>query len=266
MIAQRHNSVLFVAWQSPRSRRYHPIGRLVAGVGPDGNLFEFAYIRGAAEAQSDDFSPLLSFPQLDIAYRSRELFPFFANRLMSPRRGDYAQYVEHLGLPLNADPMAVLSRGGTRVTDSFELFPLPQWDEEVGCFQTAFWMHGFRHLSPESQARVMRLQPDELIEARPESTNPAHANAMQLFSQDNVLLGWVPRYLASDAVHLIDHCDSFEVYVDHVNQEPAPLQQRLLCRLESCWPDGFQPCAQDVYQPLPHNAVTLDGCLPESLS
>ncbi|HEY1683169.1 MAG TPA: hypothetical protein VGG19_00270 [Tepidisphaeraceae bacterium] len=263
MIAQGNISALFVAWQSPESRSYYPIGRLISGVGPEGDLFEFAYIRGAIEAQADGFAPLLAFPHFDVAYRSRELFPFFSNRLMSSRRGDFPQYVEHLGLPANADPMTILSRGGTRITDTFELFPLPQWDENVGCFQTVFWMHGFRHLPPQNQARVMQLRPDEELEARPEPSNGFDPNAMQLFSQNNILVGWVPRYLASDAVHLLQSCGEFHVYVERVNQEPAPLQQRLLCRLESCWPDGFQPCAQDAYQPISDNAVKLDPCLPD---
>jgi hypothetical protein len=34
-----------------------------------------------------------------------------------------------------------------------------------------------------------------------------------------------------------------------VNRD-APLQQRLLCRMQSCWPDDFQPCSGHEFQPI----------------
>jgi hypothetical protein len=266
VIANQSIQAVYVAWQQPQSRRYYPIGRLVAGTGPAADLYEFSYIQGALEAAQDGFSPLLSFSDFNQVYRSREIFPFFANRLMSPRRPDYLDYVSQLGLVPDAAPMQILARGGgTRVTDSLELFPLPTWDEQIECYQTFFWMHGFRHLPPESQARVLRLRSGEQIQARHEHDNPVDSNAIQLFSEDNVLLGWVPRYLASDAVHLLQNCEYFEAYVERVNQDPAPLQQRLLCRLQSCWPDGFEPCSQPVYQPISEQATKLDPCGPSPL-
>ncbi|HEV3417251.1 MAG TPA: hypothetical protein VG056_10570 [Pirellulales bacterium] len=31
----------------------------------------------------------------------------------------------------------------------------------------------------------------------------------------------------------------------------APLQNRVLCRMRGCWPDGFQPCSGDDFLPIP---------------
>lgn len=261
MIAQQTVQVLFVAWQQPESRRYYPVARLVAGVGDGHDLFEFSYIKGAEEAAKEGFQPFLAFPLLNSVYRSNELFPFFTNRLMSPNRPDFATHVRRLGLEADADPMAILARsGGTRATDSIELFQLPVWDESIGCYQNFFWMHGFRHLTPEQQGRIAALVPDDELVARHEATNAADPTALQLFSPDGAFVGYIPRYLASDAVHLLRQCEYFKVFVERVNQEPAPTQQRLLCRLESCWPTGFVPCAQEVYQPVSSDAVKLDPC------
>ncbi len=38
---------------------------------------------------------------------------------------------------------------------------------------------------------------------------------------------------------------------------PAPIQQRLLCRLQACWPDDFIPFASQRYQPLSDRATRL---------
>ena len=102
---QQQLQALYVAWQQPESRRYFPVARLVAGVGDIPGLYEFAYIKGAEEAQKADFEPFPAFPKLSEVYRSKELFPFFANRLMSINRPDYPSYLQSLGLDSNADPM-----------------------------------------------------------------------------------------------------------------------------------------------------------------
>jgi hypothetical protein len=254
---------LFVAWQQPVTRRYFPVARLVSGVGEQHNLYEFAYIRGADEAASAGFQPFLAFPDLHFVYRSESLFPFFTNRLMSRKRPDFPAHLERLGLDASADDMTILSRsGGTRATDSIELFPLPSFDPVTNRLFILFWMHGFRYLSPEQQARVLQLQPEEPLELRPERDNLVDPSAVQIFTTDNVAVGWVPRYLASDATHqlrLADALPNFRSFVERVNQDPAPMQQRLLCRLESVGSANFIPCSTDVFRPLSANAVPLHG-------
>jgi hypothetical protein len=66
------------------------------------------------------------------------------------------------------------------------------------------------------------------------------------------MLGYVPRYLAHDVWELFQSCESkfVNVFVHRVNRD-APLQQRLLCRMHACWPEGFQPCSGEEFQPIP---------------
>jgi len=86
-----------------------------------------------------------------------------------------------------------------------------------------------------------------------------HAVALRTDS-DRVMLGYVPRYLARDVWNLVQGCDVdfIEVTVARVNVD-APLQNRLLCRMQACWPDGFQPCSGEEFMPIPSSVPTQCG-------
>ena len=237
---------LYVAWQQPESRQFFPVGRLTAETDLSTNtksVFEFRYIEGALTAANEGFQPFLEFPDFDRVYRSHKLFPFFANRVMSRNRPDFARYAAALALdPQTADEMSLLIRsGGVRATDSIELFPHPVLDPAEMCYESYFLVHGLRHCGPEAEARVLRLRPQEQLVLAPEPTNPVDPRAIKLRTSDGVQVGYVPRYLVADFSLLADICDYFEVFVARVNPPPAPTQHRLLCRLLSCWPDGFEP-------------------------
>lgn len=259
------NRALFVAWQDPRSQRFFPVARLAQITGENcDDCFEFVYIRAALEAQQQGFLPFLSFPDLFGLYRSRELFPLFANRLLSSSRPDFTEYLEQLGLPPSQrSPLLILSRsGGRRTTDTLELFPLPVFEPGYG-YRTWFWAHGLRHLPPTSLDQINALTPDTRLYIAPEPNNPVNPQAIALHTDDGIPVGYMPSYLLDDAQELHQRCDICEVFVDRVNTPSAPLPQRLLCRLESCWPWGFTPYSTSRYQPLPEEAAVVVSSLPD---
>jgi len=88
------------------------------------------------------------------------------------------------------------------------------------------------------------------------------AVALRTVDGDRMLVGYVPRYLAYDIWELLKGCspEYMEVVVEQVNAD-APQQQRLLCRMNSCWPEGFQPCATEGFQPIPEGVAMR--CEPE---
>jgi len=248
---------LFVAWQNPATRRFYPVGRLAQiEAGGCQDCFEFVYIQRAVEA--DRFQPFVSFPDLHQIYRAKELFPMFDNRLVSRKRADFLDYIAELGLPVGTvSPITILSRSaGRRMTDTLQLFPLPEYEPDYG-YRTWFWAHGIRHLQPRPDERIAALEQDERLCVRPDLNNPVVPDALSLWTDDGVCIGYMPSYLLDDADNLQDTCSFCEVYVDRLNLPPAPVQQRLLLRLESCWPEGFVPYSTPRYQPLADDASTV---------
>lgn len=247
---------VFLAWQDPIGRSWHPIGRLDF----DDVNYQFVYIRGAQKARDEArFEPLVSFPDLQRIYESADLFPLFSNRVLSPSRPDYADYVQWLNVPQDQDdPITLLSRsGGRRTTDSLEVFPCPEPDEN-GTYHVHFFAHGLRHLPSASVERIGQLSEGERLLLVHDFQNAHDPNALMLrtnesFEGDLHVVGYCPRYLVSDFFDLRKQCpDNFQVSVERINPPPAPLQLRLLCSMTACWPEGdFRPFTSDVYEPIP---------------
>jgi hypothetical protein len=258
---QRQLQALYVTWQDEGTKKYYPVGRLVAGLGPDQPEFEFSYLQGAMKARQTGFQALLSFPKLDQVYRSDELFPLFQNRLMSKGRVEYPEYISNLAVdPAHADPMTVLIRsGGGRATDSLEMFEVPKVLAEGNPFQTHFLAHGIRYLHTSSIDRIAALHPDDRLLLTHDFQNPADQGALALRTEDRVIVGYMPRYLLGDAFTLLQSCNVVECYVARVNPPSSPLQQRLLCRLEACWPPEYRPFCTDEYKPLSNDAADLSS-------
>lgn len=240
---------LFVAWQTPSaSRAWFPIGRLDADVA--NQEFEFAYTQGAVEAQlKGEFSPLLAFPDMQRRYASRELFPLFKNRVLDPKRKDFAEYVGWLALDANhRDPIEILSiTGGERQTDSLEVFPKLEKAAD-NTFRCRFFLHGARHTRAESQQRLLQLTEGERLHVAIELTNPVTRLAVQLQTQDYAHLGWAPRYLVEDICQAVGggSCD-VSATVIRLNTAEAPENRRLLVELAGCFKDDYEPMSSPSF-------------------
>jgi hypothetical protein len=252
-------NALFVAWRSPEptGARWGPIGRLEHG--PDG--YRFLYTHGARTLPG--FRPFPEMPGLEEIYESDELFPLFSNRLLTPSRPEYQAYLAWGGFDPNIppDPIAILGvTEGLRATDYLELFPCPSPDER-GCYVNKFFLHGLRHMPAAAQARVAMLTPGEPLLPMFDDFNPHDPNAVAVrTARDCVMIGYVPRYLAREVRQLCKACgpDSVGLQVERVNPN-APLQQKLLCRMRSCWPDDFHPCNGEDFQPIVSGLPSLVG-------
>jgi len=245
-------NALLVASRSgdPSQGGWSPIGRLEF----DNGTYRFVYTKGARTAAG--FTPFSGMERLEEIYESNELFPVFANRMLPKSRPEYEAYLQWSGFdPANPpDPISVLGvTEGIRRTDMIELFPCPVPDEQ-GCYLNKFFLHGLRYMPEVAKARVLTLQQDEPLYPMPDPWNPADRNAVALrtVAGDRLMLGYVPRYLAHDVWKLFQGCDLefINVFVHRVNRD-APLQQRLLCRMHACWPEGFEPCSGEEFQPIP---------------
>lgn len=245
---------LFLGWTAPtdsqRSRAWFPVGRLDADM--EEPNFRFRYTQGALTAErAVGFRPLLAFPDFQRDYQSDELFPLFQNRVLSPKRRDFQEYIQWLDLDREeADPVTILSvSGGERVTDNLEVFPKVSADAE-GNFHVRFFLHGLRHLGELAQARAAKLKVGEELRILVELNNPATRLAVPLLTEDYQMIGWAPRYLVDDLIRCVPQAPELAAKVARINQDTAPLNQRYLIDYHGRAPKGGQPMSTPDFQPL----------------
>ena len=245
---------LYLGWQDrAHSRAWFPVGRLDADLTRP--LFRFRHVRGAEHARkTGGFDRVPGFPALDRAYESRALFPVFRNRVMSPRRPDFANYVRGLALDPAVNPAVdptslLVVDGGRRVTDFFEVFPkLVKGDD--GSFVCRFFLHGFRHTNDAARARMDSLEPDEPLHVALDLTNPTKHAAVQIQTLDYFLIGWSPRYFAHDLMMALSESGGdYEARVVRVNPVPYPFSQRVLVEMRSRW-EKHEPMSSEDFEPL----------------
>lgn len=243
----------------PEKGGWGSVGRLEY----DDGVYRFVYTKGARTLEG--FRPFHGMEILDRIYESDDLFPIFKNRLMPASRPEYQAYLSWSGFDSSFDandPLAPISilgvTEGIRQTDSIEVFPCPVPDLD-GCYLNKFFVHGLRYLPKSSHERLSRLEHDEPLSMMADLFNETDRRAVALRTTvgDRMIVGYVPRYLANDVWELLQGCNPeyMAVVVEQVNAD-APLQQRLLCRMNCCWPDGFQPCATEEFHPIPEGVKT----------
>ncbi len=240
---------LFLAWQDAgTSRAWFPIGRLDADV--ERSSYHFGYTHGAERAaQETGFQPLLSFPDFNNSYESRELFPLFRNRVVGSDREDFRGYLQQLDLPEGTDPITILGvSGGTRQTDNLEVFPKLERRAD-GTFVCRFFIHGSQHIHPIAHKRVDTLKSNEPLRVSIELNNPTSELALQLGSEDYAMLGWAPRYLVKDLLQVIIASPTHvTARVVRVNPAPAPSNQRVLVELKGPLPSNYEPMSGSDFQ------------------
>jgi len=239
----------------PDPTGWRPVGRLEH----DGELYRFWYTQGA---RKEGFRPFSQMDDLEQIYESDDLFPLFANRLLPKSRPEYEAYLRWSGFDIGNPPDPILVLGvteGIRQTDAVEVFPCPLPGAD-GCYLNKFFLHGIRWLPPATIERIGRLKDGERLRLMLDVQNENDPNAVALRTDAELMqIGYVPRYLANDVSQLVQKChvDFIDLSVDRVNRD-APLQNRVLCRMHACWPDGFQPCSGSDFAPIP--AVVPSTC------
>ena len=245
-----NRSTLFLAWQDKKQTRlWFPVGRL--DVYDEGPSYCFRYIGGAKRAKCEaGFPPLLEFPHLEETYWSPELFPVFQNRIMNRARPEFADYLRNLDLPEEADPIEILRvNGGSRVTDTYEVFP-KLVKQEDGSFTCRFFLHGWRYIKPTAKDRLDKLTPGEELHMKVQHDNPVDALAVQMLTTDSHMIGYTPRYLANDLAGAMTHApDAYKARVVKINPQPAPSKQRVLIEMTGNW-GQHEPMSGEDFRPL----------------
>jgi hypothetical protein len=236
---------LILSWQDiVNTRLWFPIARLTQQ--SDGYLFR--YVNGVKQAEKHGFLGLAGLNERTESYYSEKLFPLFQNRILNKSRPDRSEFLDWLGLTLDGySEMEELARsGGVKVTDQFQLFPVPE--QKQGRYQVHFFAHGVRHLAPHYQERVKRLEVGEKLYLCPDPQNEKDSNAVMIRTENPVeLVGYAPKFLAKDFVTLIGY-DSVNASIRVVKANPnAPDQMKLLCLFDSPWMKGFTAFADEEF-------------------
>ena len=247
---------LYLAWQDTQdecrptgTRLWFPIGRLDADHVK--SLYRFRYTQGAQDANlTAGFQPLPEFPEFKRDYRSSELFPTFTNRVISPNRPDFKDYLQALDIADCVDPIEILAaNGGQRATDTFEVFPQLVKGAD-GSFACRFFLHGRRHVTQAAQERLRSLQAGDQLNVALELTNPVDTLAVQIQTTDYHMIGWAPRYLVGDlAMAMAEYPGRYSASVVRVNPIPAPSSQRVLIEMRGTWKE-HEPMSSQGFVPL----------------
>lgn len=218
-----------VVWQDKETRGLVPVGRLEF----TGDEFVFGYNDNAR--RNERFTPFPSLPDLVKTYRSPDLFPFFALRLISTADPHYPVVLDALGLSRDgATPAELLARVPSESPhDTIQVVPEPT-ELADGSLVRRFLVSGVRHAREVSRKRVDRalsgLTPDTQLDLVPEPENEADSRALQLATR-GVVIGWIPSYLVEEIHQYLDSGRALSFVVDRANGPEAPWHVRVLCRL-----------------------------------
>jgi hypothetical protein len=206
-----------VTRQDDHTRRYERLGVLECS--DEGYTFRYDPNLAAA------VRPLVGFDDLARTYRSRHLFPLFDERVASPRRPDYDQWLSWLGLPhVEVHPMEFLARsGGRRRGDRIELIPLAEPDV-TGTVDQLCLVHGVRYFDRAEEV-LRELRAGDAVEIVPDPANRANPLALRVWRDHP--FGYVPDPL----VDLVSSLRERSAVVEHVNGPEAGRHLRCLIRV-----------------------------------
>lgn len=241
---------LYLGWQDRgKTRAWFPVGRL--DVDPAVPHYRFRHVKGAESAKATGgFGVVAGFSDLHGDYESSQLFPVFQNRLMSPKRPDFKEYVSRLDLDSSAHFTDILAvDGGRRVTDYYEVFPR-LFKNDDGSFICRFFLQGFRYTNTGAQEKIEALQPGDRLHVAVELTSPTKHAAVQIQTLDYNLIGWAPRYFVHDlTMALSESLGNYDTRVVRVNPPPYPSEHRVLVEMRSRW-ERHEPMSGPEFEPL----------------
>jgi hypothetical protein len=226
---------LIVTRRDPQTTLYRAIGFLDQLA--DG--YEFAYLASAITTVG--FVPLVGFSDVTRRYRRVQLFPSFAERVISAGRPDRPSYLASLQLSSDADAWEILTAtGGYREGDSIELISLPTYHPGSGRTEARFLAHGARYIDPAASLQLSRLRPGQRLQLRPDVSNQINPKAIRIVDGFHHF-GYVPDPLL-DYVAAVRGGGEAALTVVTANPPDTHPHLRLLLHLEGTihGPDPFE--------------------------
>lgn len=234
---------LYVAWQSQALRSWHTVG-VLTHTPEEGYLFR--YVRGALAAREVGFPGISSFPDMDRTYQSDDLFAFFANRIISSARPQYAVLLQQVAMEAptheSKSPDYVfdfLSRTrGWRTTDTYEMFAPVQATPKG--FRWDFFTRGLSHTDKANRERWTRDAPTLPLRAVLDFHNGFDRRAIIIIDDQHSSLGFVPGNYSAVIHAIVTQAEHIDWTILRQNREERLEERRFLIEMNATMPPDFE--------------------------
>lgn len=182
-------------------RRTRRVVGEIARVTPE--KFVFQYLENTPDFEAAKTEGFQGYPAFRLSHQRHEenVLEAFMVRLPSRKRGDFKEYLATHSLPADfagSDFSLLAHTGGRLPGDGFEVFP------DISTVQLPFDLvievAGTRH---HGFSQLTGIEIGDLIEFRPEPTNPVDPNAIAIIHDAVGLLGYVPKPYCENLLPLI---------------------------------------------------------------
>lgn len=188
---------LWLVWQNAKTRLFYHVGILSRY----DNQYIFQYTYQSDELQKVNDALLNGyllhpmFPDLKREYKSETLFGAFKRRLPSEIRVDFKEILIDLSLSENYSEMELLERTRGKLGGDQYSFEKPL-EMINGILKTSFYINGMYYQNlPQNWSAILKENSKVKLKLEPE--NPVDLNAIAIYTEDGIKLGYVPRFYAS---------------------------------------------------------------------
>ena len=217
---------LLLIWKDPETRRNYTVGKLTRG-----DFFTFQYYGEAENAEEAGWKLLGAFPTYQ-EYRSNTMFPVFSSRLPDKKRRDIQNILEKYGL-MEYDEFELLRRSGARLPiDTYEFIdPISPDDKEV---TREFYITGIRYHSAcqgSDCGALPGVKVGDMLLLEEEPENAYDPMAIRVLTQENEILGYVPRYYNKAILARLHDGMGYSFEITEVNANMRNCSECLKARL-----------------------------------
>lgn len=209
---------LLLVWRDAKSKLYFHVGTLTY----DGfeYIFEYTYQSQAERKVMDaiqyGYNLHPAFPVLNETYKSTKLFSAFARRIPSENRLDYKEVLKRLSLPKDADSMDLLKATRGMIGGNPYFFDEPLRLDKDNILSTSFYVSGMRY-QDLSEDWYYNIRQGEVLKLTPDDGNPFDSNAVQILTNDEKRLGYVPGIFSKAIKALLEREVEMKLVVEKIN-------------------------------------------------
>ena len=220
------SNYLLLIWKDPETRRNYTVGKLTRG-----DFFTFQYYGEAENAEEAGWKLLGAFPTYQ-EYRSNTMFPVFSSRLPDKKRRDIQNILEKYGL-MEYDEFELLRRSGARLPiDTYEFIdPILPDDKEI---EREFYITGIRYHSAcqgSDCGALPGVKVGDILLLEEEPENAYDPMAIRVLTQENEILGYVPRYYNKAILARLHDGMGYSCKITEVNANMRNCSECLKARL-----------------------------------